>query len=318
MNSKHILSVLFLFTFSASEKTFSALPQQHSTSMFKSEKAESEYLQAYDATLKLWDTPIEEADVKTSFGIAHVIISGAKDAPAMVLLHGINASSTMWYPNVKALSQQYRVYAIDLIEEPGKSVSEEVINTREDIVKWYNEVFDHFKLKKISLVGASRGGWLAMALALHSTRIQKVVLLSPAQAITAIKVKHNILYDLFDVMFPKKKRLKKSLEIFSYNVDRIADAFKNQYYIATQKAKKNTSLLAMTPFTDKELKALRIPVLLLVGDHDIINDQKSLDRAKELMPNVKTGTIKDAGHFLSFDQPEIINNKILAFLDSKK
>ena len=64
---------------------------------------------AYNKALKLWKTPFHEVNIKTSFGNAHVIVSGAKDAEPLVLLHGMNASSTMWYPNVKALSKNYRV-----------------------------------------------------------------------------------------------------------------------------------------------------------------------------------------------------------------
>jgi pimeloyl-ACP methyl ester carboxylesterase len=57
-----------------------------------------------------------------------------------------------------------------------------------------------------------------------------------------------------------------------------------------------------------------MPVLLLIGDNDIINNQNSIERAKKNMKNVETAIIKDAGHFLSIDQSEIVNKKILDFL----
>ena len=57
----------------------------------------------------------------------------------------------------------------------------------------------------------------------------------------------------------------------------------------------------MRPFSDKELNSIKVPTLLLIGDHDIINDKKSLKRARKEMVNVETATINHAGHFLSFD-----------------
>jgi pimeloyl-ACP methyl ester carboxylesterase len=58
-----------------------------------------------------------------------------------------------------------------------------------------------------------------------------------------------------------------------------------------------------------------MPVLLLIGDHDIIIKGKSIEKAKELLPHSETSIIKNAGHFLSFDQSETINSRILDFLN---
>ena len=71
--------------------------------MFLNQKKRKLYIKSYDNTLKLWDVPFEETDVKTSYGIAHVIICGPKSGETLVLFHGTDASSTMWYPNVKRI-----------------------------------------------------------------------------------------------------------------------------------------------------------------------------------------------------------------------
>ena len=80
----------------------------------------SDYLNAYNKTLSLFELPVTERDIPTQFGNAHVLVCGKPGNPPLVLLHGMNASSTMWYPNMKALSKNYRVYAIDFLLEPGK------------------------------------------------------------------------------------------------------------------------------------------------------------------------------------------------------
>lgn len=278
-----------------------------------------EYYEAYNKTLTLWKTPFHELYIKTSFGNAHIIVSGHKDDEPVVLLHGMNASSTMWYPNIKALSQNHRVYAIDYLLEPGKSQINGKVKDMGEILNWYNEIFDHLKLKKFSLIGASRGGWMAIDIALQQkSRIKNLILLSPAQTFTWIHPGSKMLSNITYTLAPKRKHLRGVLETMSVNVDNIEKVYIDQYFIATQNATNSKFILQMTPYSDDELKSLTMPVLLLIGDHDIINKEKSVEKAKELMPYSETGIIKNAGHFLSFDQSDTINKRILDFLKTNR
>jgi pimeloyl-ACP methyl ester carboxylesterase len=315
---KRISIIILLLAFGSLESCVSTSAKNGKTKrfhVFKSRKAEAEYFKSYDNTLRYWPIPFEEVNVKTTFGIAHVIISGPKTAPTLILLHGLNASSTMWYPNVEAFSKQFRTYAIDFILEPSKSKPLKGNMSKDEIVQWYQEIFDHFKLKNISIVGASKGGWLALQLALRSkSNIDKIVLLSPAQALKAIKVKRKVFDNITFALFPKRVRLRNVLETLSTNVDHLNQAYINQFYIASKHARINKSLFQMTPFSDDEFKSLKIPVLILIGDHDIINDEKGLERAKQTIPNVVADIIPGTGHFLSFDKPTIINKRVVEFL----
>ena len=274
-----------------------------------------EYYKAYNKALRLWKIPFHELNIRTSFGNAHVIVSGPKNGEPLVLLHGLNASSTMWYPNIKALSQNHRVYAIDYLLEPGKSHGK--VKNMMEIMNWYSEIFDQLKLEKFSLIGASKGGWLAVYIALQQkSRIKRIILLSPVQTFMWIRPGSKILSDIIYTLSPKRKQLRGILETMSVNVDGIEKAYIDQYFIATQKATNSKLNLQMTPYSDKELKTLDMPVLLLIGDQDIINKEKSIEKAKELLPHSETGIIKNAGHFLSFDQSETINKRILDFLNA--
>jgi pimeloyl-ACP methyl ester carboxylesterase len=281
-------------------------------------KAEDrEYYKAYDKALALWKTPFHELNIHTSHGNAHVIASGHKNVEQVVLLHGMNASSTMWYPNIKALSQNYRVYAIDYLLEPGKSQINGEVKDMREIMNWYNEIFDQLKLGKFSIIGASEGGWLAVNIALHQgSRIKNLILLSPLQTFIRIRPGSKISSDINYALNPRRKQLRRVLETMSVNVDKIEMAYIEQYFIATQKAKNSIFLFQMTPFSDVELKTLVMPVLLLIGDHDIINKEKSIEQAKELLPHSETGIIKNAGHFLSIDQSETVNTRIIDFLNA--
>ncbi|MES2762518.1 MAG: alpha/beta hydrolase [Bacteroidota bacterium] len=274
------------------------------------------YEQAYDKALALFTTPIAEQYVKTRFGKAHIIVSGPETGEPLVLLHGMNASSTMWYPNMKALSENYRVYAIDCFLEPGKSQCIGEVDGMNEIIDWYLDIFDTLHLKKINLIGASRGGWLSVNIALRDpARIKKLVLLSPAQTFGILKPGLGIYSDINYSVNPKRANLRDFLETMSSNVDNMNQIFINQYYLATQKAVIDTDILKMQPFLRHELKSLNIPILVLIGDMDIINGEMGLRRAKRLCPNAQTAVIGHAGHFVSMDQAEVVNKKVIDFLN---
>ena len=277
------------------------------------------YIKSYDETLKLWDVPFEETDVVTNYGIAHIIISGPKTGEPLVLFHGTDASSTMWYPNVKEFSKKYRVYAIDFPLEAGKSVSNCIKLTNKQSAIFYNEIFKHFEMENINLLGVSRGGWMATYLALQpENKIKKIILLSPAQTFGGVENLGKVLTGINLKMFPSPKSTDRFFNAFSYYPDSISPIFKNQLYLAYKYGNSKPRLLNMLPFSKKELRSLKIPVLILIGDHDIVNNEKIFVKAHKFIPNVETEVLQNSGHFLSIDQFEITNKKVVEFLNKPK
>ncbi|ABQ05199.1 alpha/beta fold hydrolase [Flavobacterium johnsoniae] len=302
--------VLFLVTSCASKKA------KFEDYVFKTKSEEQKYQTAYNKSLKLWEIPYTEEDVKTSFGTAHVIIAGPKNGKDLVLLHGMDASSTMWYPNIKVLAKNHRIYAIDFIMEPNKSHLTAKPLSSEDILVYYNEIFSYYKLKKFDIIGASRGGWIATLLATQKPNsIDKIVLLSPAQTFKFIDKVGKTTSALMLKLFPSEKKFGKTLSTFSTHPEKISPVYKRQFYLANKYAKSNSSMLKMHPFSDKELLLIQNPVLVIIGDKDVINSEESLERAQKYLANSKTKIIKDAGHFLTIDQPKITNDAVINFLE---
>jgi pimeloyl-ACP methyl ester carboxylesterase len=284
--------------------------------VFETKTEKQAYLTSYDKALKLWDIPYTEENIKTTFGTAHIIMAGPKNAKALVLLHGMDASSTMWYPNIKALAKNHRIYAIDFLMEPNKSTLTAKPLSREEMVVWYNEIFSHYKLKKFDIVAASRGGWIATLLATQKeNNIDKIVLLSPAQTFKFIDKVGKTSNALMLKLFPSEKKFSKTLKTFSTHPEKISPVYKRQFYLANKYAKSNSSMLKMTPFSDDELQSITNSVLVLIGDRDVINSDESLERAQKYLIKSKTQKITDAGHFLSIDQSKIVNNAMADFLD---
>jgi pimeloyl-ACP methyl ester carboxylesterase len=287
--------------------------------VFKSTKKKAIYIKSYNETLKLWTVPFEEKDVKTSFGTAHVIVCGPKNGEPLVLFHGTDASSTMWYPNVSEFSKKYRVYGIDFPLEAGKSLSNSIKLSNKQTAIFYNEIFRHFQMENINLLGVSRGGWMVTYLALQpNNKIKKIVLLSPAQTFKGVAKLGKVLTGINLKLFPSQKSINRFFNAFSYCPEKIDSVFKQQLYLAYQYGNSKPRLLSMSRFSKKELKSLKIPVLVLIGDHDIVNNEKIFVKAHKFIPNVETAVINDSGHFMSIDQSEVVSKKVVEFLNKNE
>ena len=315
---RNILGVLIFFLVlncSNSYDTFKTVPN-YITNANTEQKA---FFDAYDKSLSLWDVSYEELFIPTSNGTAHVIISGPKRGKPVVLLHGMNATSTMWYPNIEALSSEFRVFAIDFILEPGKSLMTSNIEDVDKISDWYFEVFTALELEQFHIIGASRGGWLAVDYALkHRQQVKSLTLLSPAQTLTWIKPSVGLFKTIISVFSSEEKRIEQTLETMSSNVNNINSTYIDQYHIAAKSDSLNKFVINMKPFSNNELKTLKIPVLVLIGDDDMINDSSSIDIVKKHMPYGHAEIIPQSGHFLSIDQAKVVNRKMIEFIKSQK
>ena len=155
------------------------LPAYHP---FRSEQARERYLAHYDAVSRRWPVPSTTMIVPTSYGRTFVRVSGPADGPPLVLLPGGGSSLLMWAPNVAALSERYRVYAIDRLGDIGRSVYLRPLGTSADVVRNLDELLSALQLgTDVRLMGLSFGGWEAAEYALvHPGRLARVVLIAPA------------------------------------------------------------------------------------------------------------------------------------------
>jgi pimeloyl-ACP methyl ester carboxylesterase len=278
--------------------------------MFKTPEGQARYFAAYDATLALWQVPVTALTVSTRFGDTHINACGPEDAPPLILLHGAAISSTMWYPNVAALSRSYRVYAPDIIGEMGKSISTLPVTKPADFIDWLKEVLDGLRLEQTHVAGVSLGGYLAIQLA-HSApeRLMKLILLSPA---TLLPIRPQFYFRIAAaILVPFLSSAARQALFLGIASQNAAPAIKQ--------------LMTPTDFrykmffprvnTDEELKQIQASTLLLIGEREVIyNPKAAIKRAVKLIRQIEADIIPGAGHALNLDQPERVNQRILAFL----
>jgi pimeloyl-ACP methyl ester carboxylesterase len=293
------------------------------TSAFKSSEGEAAYRATYDATLELWPVPYEEIEIPTRFGMTHVAICGPENAPPLVLLHGMLATLTMWSPNVADYSKDYRVYAVDVIGQPSKSIPDpdQPIRETADFVAWLNETLDGLNLDRISLVGMSYGGWIAIGFAMAAPeRVRKLVLLSPAASFQPF-ARQFTLRMIPMVMFPTRLTVNSMfgwMGVKDAAADPVARNVLDLAYLGLKHFRFSPESSRTLPgaLSDDALRGLQVPVLLLIGEQEVIYDPaKAMTRARKLIPDFRGELVPACNHDMYVSQRQIVDPQVLDFLN---
>lgn len=290
---------------------------------FKTAEAKIEYLAKYNEMAGEWPAVAESRMVKTSYGKTFVRVSGPTDALPFVLLPGMGVTSLMWIPNVKDWSEKYRIYAIDNIYDAGLGIYSRPINKPVEIISWLDELFVNLGLNNnINLLGVSYGGWLSALYSIrHPDRLRKVIIISPAATVSRMNLSFQIRIMLglfrskYHISFlnwflsnainsdEAKTRLDKAIELM----------------ILARACFKVKNFIVPTVLTDKELAGIVTPCLLLIGENEkMYSAQKAINRINSVAPKIITQLITGAGHDLTLTKTELVNSRVLKFLENNK
>jgi pimeloyl-ACP methyl ester carboxylesterase len=284
-------------------------------SIYKSEKAKANCISIYEKTIHQWPLQFEQIDVNTSFGTTHIIKTGPKNAKPMILLHGQWATATMWLSIIKDLSQKHCTYAIDQIDDIGKSIPTRMIKNRNEYGTWMINVLDKLNVSQADIVGLSYGGFLATNMALIApNRVNRLCLLAPGIPSFGPPTRSWAIHGLPMTMFPNRKTaewLVRGMSVKGYQKGN------HEFEQIIMGVLSLRSRIPIRPkFNDDEFAKLQMPIQLLLGEKETMYDpKKAIIRARKLIPHINTVLIKDAGHMLSTDQPELVKNNILQFIE---
>lgn len=288
--------------------------------VFTTPEGETETIQAYQEILNHWPVPFIELMVPTSFGETYVIVSGPESGPPIVLLHALLASSAAWYHNVAALSQSYQVYAVDVIGEGNKSRPTKPIKVLDDFLAWFTELIDGLGIDTFSLVGNSYGGFTGAYYAMKlPERVRKLVLIGPAATIYRMTpfYFHMFIPKAIYVMLPKLPGLRRTMR---QSVDWMHaglpfDPLWEPLFYRSMVFGSLINQVLPRVYTKEEFAQIKSPVLLILGDKEVIyRPQSALQAAKELIPGLQVVMIPEAHHITALAQPELVNQRILRFL----
>jgi pimeloyl-ACP methyl ester carboxylesterase len=244
----------------------------------------------------------------------------------MVWIHAGVADSRQWNNEFAEFGRDFRVLRYDL-RGYGKSLpAEGEYSHLRDLTTLLDQVgFD----SGLVLVGCSMGGGLAMDFALaNPTRVKALVMVGSGPAGLDLDVpNHPVMLEAeqaylkgdlerlaeleaqiwFDGMGRSVSQVNQTMRKLALEMNRLA---------LSHAAKKLGVEVdnADSPAASR-LHEIQIPVLVIVGEHDLPYLQAAADHMVANIPTARKVTIKDAAHLPNLDHPDQFQNSVRAFLD---
>ncbi|WP_369310977.1 alpha/beta fold hydrolase [Providencia rettgeri] len=276
-------------------------------------KLDAVLLDQYRAVLDQWPVPADHLWVDTREGDTFVVACGPRDAPPLVLLHGALTNSAIWMFDAERWSQSFRVYAVDVVGEPGLSSARQPSVSGGGYAAWLDDVLNGLKLKSTTFVGVSFGGWIALDYAVRRAhRVDRLALLCPAgigrQKPFFLKALPFLLLGSWGksrvramVMGPPPQGLQ-------------GPAQSLMEFISNIHAKVRPKPTRIRRFSDEDLRRLEMPVLIIIGGRDaLIDSGETKRRVGSTMPGAQLHYLEDGFHYLPNQRETVFN-----FLQEKK
>jgi pimeloyl-ACP methyl ester carboxylesterase len=276
--------------------------------IFKTETGGQEILRRYERTLANWPVPAEHRRVPTREGETFVLVCGPREAPPLLLLHGSGSNAAMWMGDVPVWAEHFRVYAVDMIGEPGLSAPTRPPLDSTAYALWLDDVLDALGIERAALVGASLGGWLALDYATRRPeRVERLALLCPGG------VGRQKIGFLFKALLYKPfgrwgmfRSIKSVAGVDPRVMPEVAE------YLALTFTHFLPRRDRLPVFSDEALRKLTMPVLVIVGGRDAMFDSAdTAERMKRNVPHATVTLLPDVAHsILGQTRP------VLEFLDT--
>jgi len=224
-----------------------------------------------------------------------------------------------WGSNDPALSQTYRTYLVDIVGDANKSQWTGPLRSRPDCAEWLSDVFDGLEIDQAHLGGISYGGGQALNFTLAAPkRVKSLMLLSPAASFAKFRLSFFVHF-LGPMLFPSRGRVDGVLRWLSAKGQVVDERLAEQMFQAGKHFRFPKGGIYPTVFSDDELMSLSLPTMLLIGEREVIYDPRAaLERAVKLIPGIRAELIPNAGHLLNMEQADLINQRMMEFLESTK
>lgn len=242
-------------------------------------------------------------------GIKTVVYSAGSGEP-LVYLHGSGTFAGFGFAQ-----QWVKTHRVILPYHPGfgESADDARIESINDHVLHYLDLFDALGLDQINLVGSSLGGWIASEIAIvQPARIARLVLISPG----GLVIKDVPSTDLFTVA-PKDvpAYLVADPAVLAPFMPEGHDLeFMTLRYRETISSARLVWERPGNPRLDQWLHRISASTLLLWGEGDRIKPLAQADTWLKLLPNARLEVMKDVGHLPLDERPTAAAGIIANFL----
>ena len=279
------------------------------------------------------------------FGLRYVDIHGhhvgyrmAGAGPAIVLVHGLTGSSTMWREVMPALAEHYTVIALDLLGH-GESAKPRGDYSLGAFAAGVRDLLVALGVERATIVGHSLGGGVAMQLAYQfPERCERLVLVASGGLGNEVSILlRAVSLPGSELVLPLllHPKLREGMEAVGSVLDRIGmrlgvrgreiwrsysgltETHGRLAFIHTVRSVIDVRGQRVSA-RDRLYLAQEVPTLIVWGDEDRIIPVEHAHIAHGLMPDSRLVVIPGAGHFLPFDTPAPFLAALTAFLDESE
>jgi len=244
---------------------------------------------------------------------------GKNNASVVVLVHGFPLDHRMWEPQIKALSAEHRVLAVDLAGFGGSPLPEGMMTMDRYAAGLVSLLTDKGINQPVHLAGFSMGGYVALAfMRQFPARAASLMLVdtkaapdTPEAAQGRAKLAKQVLAEgagvVADAMIPKllsKQNQASKPEL----VKQVREIMMDQPPASIAAA---LDAMARRPDSTPGLSSIKIPTLIIVGSDDVITPPEEMRKVAAEIPMAKVVEIPGAGHLTTLEAPDVVNAAML-------
>lgn len=248
-------------------------------------------------------------------------IGGPSDAPAVVFLHSLGSSSTMWRPQAEALADAYRVVRIDT-RGHGDSPAPAGPYTVEDLGRDVIAVADAEGLDTFHLVGLSLGGLTALWVARHhGDRLRSLT-----AANTAARVANEEFWQArIDAVREQGLAGIRDAVVGRFFGDRFPATHPDWFAEAREvfvSCDPEGYIACCAALGDADLREhvgrIDVPTLVVGGDQDVATPPADAVWLQDHIGDSLLAVLPRAAHLSNLDQPELFTQILRAHLEESR
>jgi 2-hydroxy-6-oxonona-2,4-dienedioate hydrolase len=230
----------------------------------------------------------------------------------IILLHGLMGGVENFGEMVDFISEEYKVYGLDLKLFEGSILKVSVKSLSDYLYDFMN----HVGLSSAILLGNSMGGHIALIFSKEYPEMVDGMVLTGSSGLY-----ESAMGDSFPRRGDKDYIRKKTEEVF-YNPEVATDELVDRVF---EIANNRVSILRLLGYAKsairhnmaEDLPDFKMPVCLIWGEHDKVTPPNVANEFHKLLPNSELYWMALCGHAAMWEHPEEFSKIVLKFLDDK-
>ncbi|MFQ3575036.1 MAG: alpha/beta hydrolase [Cytophagales bacterium] len=234
------------------------------------------------------------------------------EGDVLLLLHGLFGALSNWAGVIRHFSKEYRVVIpmLPIYEMPIKEAN------LDGLVEYVESFLAMMNIREMTILGNSLGGHISLIYTLKNPQVVKALILTGSS---------GLFENGMGGSYPKRgsyEFVRQKVEYTFYDPKTATKDLVDEVFNITNDIPKCMRIVSIAKSAQrhnmaKEVKKIKIPVLLVWGLNDTITPPEVAHEFKKLIENSELRFIDKCGHAPMMEHPELFNNYVTEFLSEK-